>query len=109
MCVKAVAHCVAIPGSVEIDMVDLAAGVNAGVGSPGPLHQGFFTGQRFYRSGQRSLHSRLIGLNLPSCERCAIVLERELVARHAQFTRVPVLICIPRKRSPELMGSLPAR
>jgi hypothetical protein len=29
------------------------------------------------------LHRRLIGLNLPPCERSAIVFERELVARHA--------------------------
>src|SRR5215510_6258511 len=109
MCVERIAHGVEIPVPGEIDMGDLAARVNAGTGASSALNQSSLACQRFNRGGQHALHSPLIGLNLPPCERSAIVFKRELVARHAQFTRVPVLICIPRRNSSEVMGCLPAR
>src|SRR5262245_37826919 len=109
MCVERIAHCVEVPIPGEIDMGDLAAGVNAGVGAPGALHQSFLACERFNRGSQHALYSQLIGLNLPPCKWSAIVFERELIARHAQFTRVPILICLPRRNSSAVMDCLPAR
>ena len=56
----------------------LALGVNSGIGAAGTLGEDSFAGDAVDGVGEFALDGRLVGLNLPAMEVCAIVGEDQL-------------------------------
>ena len=80
-----IAQLVGAPVLREIDMRDLAERVHARIGAPraGDLHGMIAAASE--RLGQHALHARADALHLPADERRAVILDGELVARHASM------------------------
>ena len=89
MGVDGVAHRVGGPVAAEVEMGDLAEGVDAGVGAPGALDHHRLAGEGADRLFEGLLHRRAIGLALPADERAAVILDGQLVAWHRRLSRGP--------------------
>ncbi len=61
---------------------DLSEGVDAGIGAAGPLGQDGFSADVEDGLGERALHGREAGLDLPAVERGAVVSENGLPKDH---------------------------
>ena len=82
MRVERLAQPPAVPALCEIDMRDLADGVDARVGAPGAMRGDGDAAKRDESRLQRLLHGKPIGLSLPAHEWRAVIFKRQFVARH---------------------------
>src|SRR5581483_5504904 len=106
--VERVPHRLDRPLPREVDMRDLAEGMDAGIGTTGAVERDGLAGEGGGRRLQRALHGRLAVLPLPAGERRAVIFQRQLVARH-QPNRVPTATGTPRKKSATFIAWRPAR
>src|SRR6476646_2458347 len=107
--IECVAHGIGVPLFRQIDVRYLGLCMHAGIRAPGALHQCFLSRQSLNSSRQHTLNGELIGLNLPTGKRRAVIVHREFVAWHDQTTSIPAFTGVPRRKSPALIGCLPAR
>ena len=83
MGVERVAQHIGAPDAGQIDMADLARGVDAGVGAPGAAHAAGSPHRARKRALDHFLHRKAIGLTLPADKAAAVIFDDELIARHA--------------------------
>ena len=78
----------------QIDVRDLAERMHAGIGAPGHVARHPLAAETEDRGLEHLLQREAVQLALPADEAAAVVLERELVARHA--STVPAGTARPR-------------
>lgn len=109
MGIQGIANRVGIPNLAQVDVGDLGTRMNSGIGTARALHEGRLAREGLYCCREYTLHSHLIGLNLPAGEGRAVVFNDEFIAWHRQSNRAPGLIWAPRRNSSALIGCFPAR
>src|SRR4029078_1093991 len=82
MRIECVAYGVGIPVSGKVDVGNLRACMDAGIGTTGTLHQRFIARECFNCRREGALNGELVGLNLPAGKWAPVIFDRQLVARH---------------------------
>ena len=82
--------------------------MHAGIGAARAVDANLLAADRLHRGFQRALHRRSVVLDLPAGERRAVIFDDELVAGH-QPSRAGGLSGVPRRKSADFIGALPAR
>ena len=107
MVVKGIADCLGVMPVWEVDMRDLALGVNAGIGAAGDsAGDGFARTEARRRLFQYLLHRQSVDLSLPSHKRSAVVFKQQRPTSHCP-RMVPGGTGWPRKKAPASSAARP--